>query len=195
MTDILIRPARKSDAADLAMLDNIGSHGLALWYWQGAVMMDKSEDALDWGRQRMMDDDAPFGWANASLAERDGAILGGVTGYLMPDVTDDEKSEDEVMAPLIELFGQAAGDWMIDNLSVFQRARGDGVGAKLLDHAFSLARQAGVKHISLVAADDNEPALALYQSRGFVERDRRVTVPWSKSVQTKHWLLLTAALD
>ncbi len=195
MPDVLIRPACRSDAADLAMLDNIGSHGLALWFWQGAVMMGKADDALDWGRQRMMDDDAPFGWRNAAVAEEDGLILGSVTSYLMPDVADDEKSSDAVMAPLMELFAKAAGDWMIDNLSVFQTARGKGVGATLLDHAFGLARDAGTGRVSLVAADNNSPALALYHSRGFAQRDCRATVPWSRHVETKNWLLMTAELN
>ncbi|MDD9910274.1 MAG: GNAT family N-acetyltransferase [Ahrensia sp.] len=193
--DYKLRQTAARDAADLAMLDNIGSHGLSLWFWQGAVKMGKADDPLDWGRQRMADQDMPFAWPNAVVAELDDSVLGGITSYLMPQLVDEDKAADPIMAPMMDLFASAAGHWLVDNLAVFENARGRGVGAALLDHAFELARKAECRQISLVAADDNAPALALYRSREFAERDRRVAVPWSAHVKTKHWLLLTAPLN
>ena len=44
MSDLAIRPARQSDAADLAILDNIAGHGISLWFWQGAVERGEASD-------------------------------------------------------------------------------------------------------------------------------------------------------
>jgi ribosomal protein S18 acetylase RimI-like enzyme len=54
------------------------------------------------------------------------------------------------------------------------RHRGQGVGGALLDHAIAEARAGGVLHkLSLAVFADNEAAVALYRSRGFVAEGRR----------------------
>lgn len=53
--------------------------------------------------------------------------------------------------------------------------RGKGVGAALLDAAIARAKERGVlRKISLAVLADNERAIALYESRGFVQEGRRV---------------------
>lgn len=193
MTDFIIRPARKSDAADLAILDNIAGHGISHWFWQGAVKMGKAEDAYEWGRSRLADDAALFGWSNSFIAEDDTMTLGALNSYLMPPPDpNDEKSNPPQFKPVMELFGVAAGDWLIDSLAVYSEARGRGVGSALLDHAVEQAQEAGIARISLVAEDSNKPALGLYRLRKFEERARRAFVPFSRTSKTENWLLLTA---
>ena len=46
--------------------------------------------------------------------------------------------------------------------------RGRGYGAALLDAACTAAAARGAGRLSLLVADDNVPARALYESRGFV---------------------------
>jgi ribosomal protein S18 acetylase RimI-like enzyme len=42
-----------------------------------------------------------------------------------------------------------------------------GVGARLVDHAESAARQAGATHVAVTTTNDNLPALYFYQRRGY----------------------------
>lgn len=42
-----------------------------------------------------------------------------------------------------------------------------GVGARLVDHAEAIARQAGLAHVTVTTTNDNLPALYFYQRRGY----------------------------
>ena len=58
-------------------------------------------------------------------------------------------------------------------IGVAPRARGRGVGRAILDALLEWARQAGAVEIFLDVRPSNEGAIALYNSRGFVEIGRR----------------------
>ena len=58
-------------------------------------------------------------------------------------------------------------------IGVAPRARGHGVGRAILDALLEWARQAGAVEIFLDVRPSNEGAIALYNSRGFVEIGRR----------------------
>lgn len=193
--NITLRKAVVGDAADLAILDNIASFGLSLWFWQGAVKRGKADDAYEWGKQRMANAEEAFGYANAVVAESEGAVVGVAVGYMI-DIDDvlPEKALDPVMAPVFELFSKCGGDWLLDNLAVYSQARKRGIGRKLLDDCFRRARIGGAKNICLIAEDGNRPALSLYDSCGFKECDRRACVPFNTTNKSKNWLLLSAEL-
>ena len=196
MSKIELRPATRNDAADLAILDNLAGHGISLWFWQGAVKMGKSEDAYDFGRGRLADDTAPYGWTNSTIAELDGSIAGAANGYIMsPPDPDDEKQNPSLFVPVFELFCVANGDWLVDSIAVYSQARGQGVGAALLDDCLHRARASSARTVSLVAEDSNTRALNLYRSRGFTERDKRPYIPFNDTSQTKNWLLLSAPIN
>ena len=58
-------------------------------------------------------------------------------------------------------------------IGVAPQARGRGAGAAFLDALLDWARQAGAAEIFLDVRPSNEGAIALYNSRGFVEIGRR----------------------
>lgn len=58
-------------------------------------------------------------------------------------------------------------------IGVAPRARGRGVGRAILDALLEWARQVGAVEIFLDVRPSNEGAIALYNSRGFVEIGRR----------------------
>ncbi|MGY3714256.1 N-acetyltransferase family protein [Sutcliffiella cohnii] len=60
--------------------------------------------------------------------------------------------------------------WILNDLYVDEKARGKGVGEKLLQRAKELAVQTGAKSISLSTALDNYTAQRLYEKNGY-ERD------------------------
>ena len=59
------------------------------------------------------------------------------------------------------------------NISVVREAQRRGLGGKLLDYLFSMARQAGASQFFLEVRPSNTAALALYEGRGFVAVGRR----------------------
>ena len=56
-------------------------------------------------------------------------------------------------------------------------ARGRGVARALLDAAEAVARAHGLRYMSLMVTDENEPARALYDGAGFVTERRMMTKP------------------
>lgn len=59
--------------------------------------------------------------------------------------------------------------WLLNDLYVDESARGHGVATKLMETAEQAARDAGAARIWLRTANDNTPAQALYESRGWAQ--------------------------
>ena len=67
----------------------------------------------------------------------------------------------------------AADEGEIANLAVVSSRRGQGIGARLLDHALESAQHEGVRSVYLEVRTSNHPARDLYSSRDFVAVGRR----------------------
>jgi len=193
--NIVLRPATIHDAADMAILDNLAGHGLPALLWQAAVNAGTADDAFEHGRALMADPASPYGYANAMIAEVGGRVAGASSGYVMMPDTGDAAYASPAFAPVIALFRQAAGDWLVDSLAVFREARGMGVGAALLDNHLERARAAGCRRAALVTEDGNSAGLALYHSRGFAVVDSRSYQQITPHFSAANWLLLKAELD
>ncbi|MEX1258692.1 MAG: porphobilinogen synthase [Gemmatimonadota bacterium] len=61
----------------------------------------------------------------------------------------------------------AADEGEIVNLAVVPEVRGRGVGSDLLDHLLEFARDSALRSVFLEVRASNDPAIALYRSRGF----------------------------
>ncbi|MFC0555660.1 GNAT family N-acetyltransferase [Planotetraspora thailandica] len=72
--------------------------------------------------------------------------------------------------------------------------RGRGAGGRLVDAALSQARKMGAEEVELWVVDGNEPAIALYKSRGFTPSGIRGTLPSDPSVGESHFLLRSLSL-
>ena len=59
------------------------------------------------------------------------------------------------------------------NISVVRAAQRRGLGSRLLEHLFSVARSSGIRQFFLEVRPSNLAALALYRRAGFVEIGRR----------------------
>ena len=193
MVDMNIRPALVQDAADLARLDNIASHGFSAWFWQKSATQAGADNPEELAQQAMARDDYRSGWSNAIVAEIDGRIVGGASGYVMEDDAEiHQPSTEPVFEPVRQLFEATVGDWLLDWLAVHEPFRGQGIATALLDKCLTLAKHCGVEKASLVAEDSNDPALRLYRSRGFRQRDQRAYIPFNKISKTQNWLLMSA---
>ena len=193
---ITLRAATQSDAADLAILDNIASHGLSLWYWQSSVTRNRTIDAIEWGRQRMANSQSPYGYSNALVACSNEVIAGAATGYRVEEGKFDvSKSENKVLKPIFELIDQCVGDWLVDTLAVYYDQRRKNVATDLLDNCFERAKLTRAGKVCLIVADNNHGAVQLYRSRGFVETDRRDFVAFDADNKTRYWVLMHAPVN
>ena len=74
MVEINIRPALVQDAADLARLDNVASHGFGDFYWRKRAAEEVGADPKSLAEKAMADPEYRSGWRQAIVAEADGKI-------------------------------------------------------------------------------------------------------------------------
>lgn len=196
--DFLIRPARKADAAALAVLIDMAGEGMASWVWSD--MASGHQTAFEVGRMRAGREEGDFSYRNAFvLAEQhDGAeeIAGMVLGvrlddpYVMPDLADMPAP----FRPLVELEAEIPGAWYLNAIAVFSDFRGKRLGARLMEKAEALARESGATEIALIWAEENDLAAGLYKRFGYAERARRPIVPFPGICVGGDWVLLAKPL-
>jgi ribosomal protein S18 acetylase RimI-like enzyme len=186
-----LRPARSSDAADLACLVDSASRGLALWLW--TRFRSPGQSAIEVGRQRILTLTAsPTYFATFTITEVGGAVVGALTGRLIPIpyARGDSADLPDPFAPLLELEAVASGSWYLNIIAVYPEFRGIGIGSMLLGRAEELARAAGASQISLIVEESNAGAHKLYLRHGFVEWARRRNVPFPGSTDEGDLILL-----
>ena len=191
MTEIATRPARKSDAAEVALLVNIAVHGGMAQGWAHSDEARGTYEPLEVGRLQMMSDDE-FGWTSATMAEVDGEVVGMLLGYRKADAfTPVPAGVRGFMRPIEELEADANGTWFISMLGVHVHWRSKGVGSQLLEVADVKRASTKAKGVSLIVEDTNAGARRLYERRGFAVRNSRPMVPWSGGTAPgKDWLLM-----
>ena len=189
---ISLRPARKSDAAEIALLVNIAVHGNVAKGWAQDKRAEGTYEPLEVGRLEMLRDDTVFGWRSATMAESDGEVAGMLLGYRKPD--ERQAVPDDIwppLKPIQQLEEQANGRWFISMLGVHKTWRGRGVGSMLLDQAEILAATTQAKGQALIVEDANAGARKLYESRGFSVTTSRPMVPVPGTPQQgSDWLLM-----
>jgi len=184
---MLLRPANIADCADLAILDDMAGHGLPCLLWRGSLDEDSPGSAFEAGREQYRDTGQPCNWTNAVIAEADGETAGMAVGYAIPADTVFPSSGSSILMPIFGLFAKAAGTWLVDALAVYGRYRRRGIARALLRDQIGRA-QGGALHI--VAADDNESAMALYRGEGFAVTAQEPFVPFKNNQTTRAWLLM-----
>lgn len=186
-TALRLRAAERRDAADLAILVDIASHGFATWLWHGAVMRGTMDSAMEQGRSRLRMDGELGTWKDATLAEWDGEIAGVSIGYGLDESVRDIAAPHPVIKPLLDLQVSVIGSRFIDSLGVYRHHRGKGIARALLAHEIE---KANGSQVSLITESHNDTALALYAANGFVERARLQAVPLFEECKRHEWVLL-----
>jgi|GEM_PF-327306 len=197
MSDITIRQAKRTDAADLAILDNLAGHSIPLIFWLEQTDNDRIEDALALGRDRLADDDAFYNWKKAKVAIENDNILGMSICYIMPDPDEEAevvKQSSPVFKPIFELYDESVGHWYIDALAVYPSAQNKGVGKLLFDESLKRGEESGATTMSLIVEDTNEIAYALYRSYGFEVVGQRDFVPFKGAKEINEWILMSRSL-
>lgn len=189
---ISIRPARKSDASDIALLVNIAAHGGPAQGWARDEAARGTYDPIEVGRLRVLAEDADFSWRHATMAESDGEVAGMIYGYREPDEGRPVPAGiPPFFVPLYELEAAAAGCWYINMLGVYIPWRGKGIASRLLDVAASKAAETAATGLALIVEDVNAGARRLYERRGFSVRTKRRIVPFpGGGPDGEEWLLM-----
>jgi ribosomal protein S18 acetylase RimI-like enzyme len=189
---ITTRPARKSDASEIALLVNIAVHGGIARGWAADERAKGTYDPIEVGRLEMMREDTVFGWPSVTIAEQQDEVAGMLLGYRKAD----EKRQvpantPPFMRPIEELEEEAVGLWFVSMLGVHVGWRGKGVGSVLLDVAEERRREKEAGGLALIVEDGNTGARRLYERRGFLTRATRPMVSFPGGQRHgKDWLLM-----
>lgn len=182
-----IRPATQADSADIVILDDIASSGLASHVLQAGVRDGAYDRPLEFGRDGYAFIDGPFSWKNVLIAETEDGVAGMSLSFELTGGSGDKGLDDPVLEPLEALKAQVVGTRMIDSVAVYTRFRGQGIGRALVQA--ELARATGPS--SIITDNANAAALALYQSLGFEEQARAQFLAFSDNHTATQWVLLT----
>lgn len=168
------RAGRRGDARVIAELYRMAAGGVADYIWDG--LRQPGDDVLDVGERRFARDGEDFSYRNATLAERDGGVIGLLHAYPMfVDPEFDPAGIDPVLRPAAELEEDAS--YYIAGLALRPDCRSQGVGTALMDVAEAQARDRGLEKLSLIAFEENAGSVRLYLRLGFAITDRRALVP------------------
>ena len=192
-----VRPAKKGDAAQLAVLMDMASEGLVSRVWM--QMAAANESPFEIGRTRITGSAAlPSHYSNWTVAEMNGDVAGGFAGYHVPEPYDpgDTNGLPAAYGPLLELEALAAGNWFLAVLAVFPEFRRRGLAKRLLIAAEKNARAAGATAMALTVSRDNDGARTLYLMSGFSEEARRRRILFNPEEDcADEWILMTKVLS
>lgn len=172
MHNLKNRKATPDDAPDLVDIVLMAGEGLPDLVW--SKMANEGETARQVGLRRAAGEDGSFSYRNATLFGDQERTLGGLVGYLLPDVPV-EIGEDfpPAFIPLQELENLASGHWYVNILGVRPEARGQGIGTAMLTRAEELAGGAGASGMAIIVFSSNPRAERLYRRTGYEETARR----------------------
>ncbi|WP_139975996.1 GNAT family N-acetyltransferase [Ochrobactrum sp. CGA5] len=191
---LTIRSAERWEAAEIAILVDIASHGFASWLWYGAVLDGRTETAMERGREYMRAN-GPEGWKGTVIAEWDGEIAGLSIGFTLEQSLNDVPPQHPVLDQLTDLQRKVIGHRFIDSLGVYRRFRGNGIGRSLVVHEIDTARRNGNPGISLITESHNDVALSLYGAHGFKEIERLEAIERIGQDRKHDWVLLTREVN
>ncbi|KQV27981.1 acetyltransferase [Rhizobium sp. Root1203] len=185
---VSLRPAVREDAAELAVLVDIASHGFASWLWLTDLGNGGGDTPLELGRRKMRRDEGRGAWGDAVIAEAYGEIAGAAIGYGLGEGIRDIQPDHPALKPVIDLQKMVIGSWFIETLAVYSHLRGIGIASRILEDQIE---RAGKLPVSLITAGYNEAALTLYGKNGFSETARIDAVSFFESSRKHEWVLFT----
>jgi ribosomal protein S18 acetylase RimI-like enzyme len=185
MPEIVLRPAERADAPDMARLVDLASEGLTRLLW--ARMAAPGEAPLAVGIRRARRDEGAFTWRNAVIAEVGGAPAGLLVDYRIGDSPEPDVKPG-LFAPLQRLENRALGTHYVNVLATYPAFRRRGVGWALLEEA--ARRGEGARGLSLVVADRNAAARRLYDRFGFAAIAEEPIEAEDWQTDSRHWVLM-----
>jgi ribosomal protein S18 acetylase RimI-like enzyme len=193
VTNLVVRPALKTESRIVAELFDIASDGVANYVWSTLQGDFPGLSLLEIGQQRYERENTAFSYQNCLMATDEDRVLGMMHAYAIEapsDADPDAAPIDPVLKPYAEL--EAAGTLYIAGLAVWPDDRDRGVGMQLLEAARVRARALGLRELSLLCFAGNTGARRFYERAGFVVVDWRPVVPHPMIRHTGDVLLMLA---
>lgn len=191
-----LRPARRNDAVELAVLMDIASQGLVSGIWRNLAGSEGSSAEV--GRARIRNGvRLPSHFSSWTVAENAGEICGAYGGHVVPDPysATDTTGLTDAYVPVLELEAMAKGCWFLMAIAVYAEFRRRGLGTALLSRAETEATGRGVSRMALTVSSSNDAARRLYDRAGFTEwARRRRQHDGSSPGDTVEWILLAKEL-
>ncbi|MCP1473155.1 ribosomal protein S18 acetylase RimI-like enzyme [Pseudomonas sp. EB276 TE3739] len=160
---VKFRPARRSDARDIARLFQISSEGASDYIW--SQLAEPGEALLDVGERRYARDDVDFSWQNCMVAEAEDRVVGMMHSYAMREDPEPTPSTDPVLAPYADM--EVPDSLYISSLALHEDWRNRGLGVQFLEHAQARADQMALNGLSLIDYAANTGARRFYERHGF----------------------------
>ena len=168
--DIIIRPACKEDASQIA--------GLFMMAWPVDEILESNQMTYDQLHESITliaaSEDTIYSYDNTLVAEIDGKVAGAMCAY---DGADYQRLKQPVVDTLgpgcgfAELKETEAGEFYLDSVGVLPEYRGRGVASRLFEAQCERASALGHKVAGLIVDVDKPKAEALYARLGFVYLD------------------------
>jgi len=73
----------------------------------------------------------------------------------------------EIVGSAMAMYSEEGSEGKIASIAVLRRLRGQGVGAQLLEECENIFRARGLTRFSLEVETSNDPAIALYKTKGY----------------------------
>lgn len=182
---VVVRPARREDAGDLARLADLAGEGLPRHLWARIAGPGEAPEAV--GRRRAARDEGAFSWRNALVAELGGVVAGAMAVDAIGMEPEPLDGMPAIARPLQALENRALGRLWVAMLATYPACRRRGVAARLLAEAETLAAGRG---LGLIVADGNEAARRLYRAAGYREAAQEAIVKEDWPCASSDWILL-----
>ncbi|MFJ2488553.1 GNAT family N-acetyltransferase [Pseudomonas sp. NPDC087639] len=157
------RPARRTDAREIARLFQISSEGAADYIW--SQLAEPGEALLDVGARRYAREDVDFSFQNCLIAEADGRVVGMMHSYATHENPDATPPTDPVLAPYADM--EVADTLYISSLALHEGWRNQGLGVQFLEYAQARAERLALNGLSLIDYAANTGARRFYERHGF----------------------------
>jgi len=171
-SEIIYRPAIKTDARHIAELYSIASDGISDYIW--SKLAQSEENLLDIGQQRFERKNTAFSFENSTVAQIDNEIAAGLLAFEIQEDTD-YVEEDPVLKPYWLL--EEPKSFYIAGITVDERWRQLGIAKTLMLMAEDKCRQLKLNKLSLIVFEENAIAHDFYLRLGYKEIMRKAIVP------------------
>jgi len=196
--EYLIRPARVTDARQIADLIAISSKGIATIEWQQQAD-EENCSPLDIGERIYQIPQQGYSYKSATIVEKNESIAGMLLTFPMPASSPRNPDnrpgadDDNIFAPYNYL--EEPNSWFICGVAFYPEHRGQGLGTKLMNLAHRQAKANGSRQLSLIAFEENTGSVRLYQRLGYEVADRAPVVPHPIIKYGGDALLMTRTVD
>jgi len=181
-----MRLATAQDGPALADLVNFAGAGAPYHVWKELAAPDDDPWRVGIDRQARRADAG-----EVIVLEEAGtvvaALVGAMTGETPSAPTDNDPP---MLRPIRALERQVPNSLFVTSFATFPRARGRGLGSRLLAHAESCAAATGLSGVAIVCSDGNTGALRLYERLGYRQIGSSPIVKDGWDSDSTQWILL-----